>query len=325
MIFFQIIIGGITRLTGSGLSITKWDIVTGAIPPLNQEQWLYEFELYKQTPQYHKINQGMELARFKWIFFWEYLHRLWARSMGFVFLIPLVVFWFKGFLEVKGLKKDLLIVFLLAALVGLFGWIMVASGLIERPWVNAYKLSIHLGLALITLSFLWWVFLKYQYADKGSADNIALIISRTFLILVSVQILLGGMMSGMKAALFYPSFPMMGNQLIDPILFKVDSWQWIHFVDYDVYPFLPALVQVLHRSLAMAILTLFFIAAVRLRSKYLIKVGIILVVQMMLGIWTLVSSIGSIPVGLGVMHQAVGIVLLLASVHWYHMQHRAGR
>ena len=151
MIFFQIIIGGITRLTGSGLSITKWEIETGAIPPLNHDQWQDEFELYKRTPQYQKINQGMDLSRFKWIYFWEYLHRLWARSMGFVFLIPLVIFWLKGYLGVKGLKKDLLIVFLLAALVGMFGWIMVGSGLVERPWVNAYKLSIHLGLALITV------------------------------------------------------------------------------------------------------------------------------------------------------------------------------
>ena len=100
MIFFQIIIGGITRLTGSGLSITKWDIVTGAIPPLNHDQWQDEFELYKRTPQYQKINQGMDLSRFKWIYFWEYLHRLWARSMGFVFLIPLVIFWLKGYLGV---------------------------------------------------------------------------------------------------------------------------------------------------------------------------------------------------------------------------------
>ena len=325
MIFFQIIIGGITRLTGSGLSITKWDIVTGAIPPLNHDQWQDEFELYKRTPQYQKINQGMDLSRIKWIYFWEYLHRLWARSMGFVFLIPLVIFWLKGYLGVKGLKKDLLIVFLLAALVGMFGWIMVGSGLVERPWVNAYKLSIHLGLALITLSFLWWVFLKYQYVDRVSPDKIGTVLARTFLFLVSIQILLGGMMSGMKAALLFPSFPMMGSHLIDPIIFKADSWQWMHFVDYDVYPFLPALVQVLHRSLAMAVLTLFFIAVFRLGSKSLMMIGIILIVQIILGIWTLLSSIGTIPVGLGVMHQAVGIMLLMAAVHWYFMQHRAGR
>jgi len=132
-------------------------------------------------------------------------------------------------------------------------------------------------------------------------------------------------MSGMKAALLFPSFPMMGSHLIDPIIFKADSWQWMHFVDYDVYPFLPALVQVLHRSLAMAVLTLFFIAVFRLGSKSLMMIGIILIVQIILGIWTLLSSIGTIPVGLGVMHQAVGIVLLMAAVHWYFMQHRAGR
>ena len=321
MIFMQIIIGGITRLTGSGLSITKWDIVMGTIPPLNTSEWNLEFDLYKQTPQYQKINQGMSLSKFKWIFFWEFIHRLWARSMGFVFLIPFLSFWFKGWLG-KALKTDLLIVFFLSALVGLFGWIMVASGLVNRPWVNAYKLSMHLGLALIALCYLFWTYLK--------ANNVGLVehklmlekikfkrVSFVFWILVCVQILLGGMMSGMKAALMYPTFPMMNNHLIDPLIFNPSSWQFKHFVDYDVYPFLPALVQLLHRTMAMAILALFIFVWFRWKTDILKWIGFILLTQILLGILTLIYSIGHIPIGLGVLHQGTGIILLLSCVKWY--------
>lgn len=317
MIFMQIILGGITRLTGSGLSITKWDIVTGAIPPLNAAQWNEQFELYKNTPQYQKINQGMTLEKFKWIFFWEYAHRLWARSMGFVFLIPLVFFWVKGFLS-KALKTDLFIVFILSGIVGIFGWIMVASGLVNRPWVNAYKLSMHLGLALIALGYLFWTYLKaVKNSDKFSISSGNKTVSLVFLILVCIQILLGGMMSGMKAALMYPTFPKMGGHWIDPVIFEASSWQIKHFIDYDVYSFLPALVQLLHRSMAMSILVLFIIAWQKWNGKVIKWIALILGLQILLGIFTLINSIGKIPLSLGVFHQAVGIVLLLAAVRWY--------
>lgn len=318
MIFLQIIIGGITRLTGSGLSITKWDIVTGTIPPVSEPEWIEQFDLYKQTPQYQKINQGMSLGKFKWIFFWEYIHRLWARSMGFVFIIPFVVFWFNGFLP-KALKTDLGIVVLLAGIVAVFGWIMVASGLVDRPWVNAYKLSLHLGLALVTLCYLWWTYLKTQEVNDSVFDKQSFRLSVVFFCLVCVQILLGGMMSGMKAALMYPSFPMMNQHWIDPIVFDVESWKLAHFVDYDVYPFLPALIQVLHRGLALIILVYFVVVWLRFRASIVGLfglLGIVLVTQITLGILTLVNSKGSIPVSLGVLHQAIGIVLLMVSLTW---------
>ncbi len=314
MIFMQIIIGGITRLTGSGLSITKWDIVTGMVPPLNETQWNQEFDLYKQTPQYQKINQGIPISTFKWIFFWEYLHRLWARSMGFVFLLPFIYFWVKNYLS-KTLKTDLIIVVILAGIVGAFGWIMVASGLVSRPWVNAYKLSLHLGLALVTLCYLWWTWLKTRtlfstLADRNGRSRMPVV----FFTLVSVQILVGGMMSGMKAALLYPTFPKMNQYWLDPIILEASSWKWIHFVDYDVYPFLPALVQVLHRGLAMIILGLFVLLLRRIHDPLVKGLGLILVLQITLGIFTLIYSKGYIPIGLGVCHQAVGILLLVSSL-----------
>ena len=155
MVFMQVVFGGITRLTGSGLSITKWEIIIGTVPPLNAAQWEEAFDLYKETPQYQKINQGMEMKQFKFIYFWEFFHRLWARTMGFVFLFPFLYFLFTGKLS-KVLIKDLEIVILLAVVVASIGWIMVASGLINRPWVNAYKLTMHLCLALLLFGYLLW-------------------------------------------------------------------------------------------------------------------------------------------------------------------------
>jgi len=144
MIFFQVVIGGITRLTGSGLSITKWEIVTGTIPPLNSADWEEAFDLYKATPQYKQINKGMSMSEFKFIYFWEFIHRLWARTMGFVFLFPFLFFLGTQRFS-KKLFKQLIVVFLLAALVASLGWIMVASGLRDLPWVSPYKLTLHLS------------------------------------------------------------------------------------------------------------------------------------------------------------------------------------
>jgi len=159
MILIQILLGGITRLTGSGLSITRWDIVTGILYPLTEEKWNYYFEIYKQKTQYQKINQDMNLEHFKFIFFWEYFHRLWARLMGFVFIIPFLFFIIKKWLDKKLLFR-LIIVFLLAVIVASLGWIMVASGLLQRPWVNAYKLSFLLIAAVTLLSYLFITIVK---------------------------------------------------------------------------------------------------------------------------------------------------------------------
>ncbi len=314
MIFFQIVLGGITRLTGSGLSITKWDIVTGTLPPMNQSEWVDEFNLYKETPQYKKINEGMSMDQFNVIYFWEFVHRLWARSMGFVFLIPFLFFWFKGWLS-NSLKLDLFMVFILAGFVGLFGWIMVASGLVDRPWVNAYKLSVHLGLALITMAYLLYTILKN--ADISVFPIVTGNWPFVLLILVSLQILLGGMMSGMKAALVYPSFPMMNQFFIDPIIFNLDFWRLDSFVHYDRSAFLPALVQFLHRGTAFAIMAVFLYTAKNsFANPWIRSFAMVILVQILLGVTTLVLSKARIPLFWGVSHQAIGIVCLLLSLKW---------
>ncbi|NRB62343.1 MAG: COX15/CtaA family protein [Saprospiraceae bacterium] len=322
MVFMQIVIGGITRLTGSGLSITKWEIVTGTLPPLSAEAWDDAFLLYQDTPQYKKINEGMTLGAFKFIYFWEYFHRLWARLMGLVFAIPFLVFWRKGRFD-KPLLKRLGVIILLAAIVASFGWIMVASGLIERPWVNAYKLTMHLSLALILYSYLFWTTLWVNKPYSQVIHNSTL--KRWGVILISVlafQLVLGGIMSGMRAALFYPTWPDMQGVFLPDILLKSENWITENFVFYDRGPFMSALIQFFHRNTAYLLtVIILYIAWKSLRSVThpLFKMGIymlvsVLVVQVILGILTLVNSVGTIPVGLGVLHQAVGILLLTTSL-----------
>jgi cytochrome c oxidase assembly protein subunit 15 len=318
MIFMQVVIGGVTRLTGSGLSITKWEIVTGTLPPLNAAQWESEFELYKATPQYQKINDGMSMSDFKFIYFWEYFHRLWARTMGFVFIIPLAFFWFKGMVD-RPLLKRLGVVFLLAALVASFGWIMVASGLIDRPWVNAYKLTMHLSLALILFSYLLWTTFKVFQPQRKVINNRMLkkwAIGITAV--AAVQIILGGIMSGMKAGLYFPSWPDMNGEAIPAVLLSAVNWNVENFVNYDNSLFMPALIQLLHRSTAYLLTALvlwFFYKGINNTKSRLLKVGLyllvsMLIIQVLLGILTLINCIGVIPVGLGVLHQAGALLLL---------------
>ncbi|MDX1478221.1 MAG: COX15/CtaA family protein, partial [Saprospiraceae bacterium] len=256
MVFVQIVLGGITRLTGSGLSITKWEIVTGTLPPLNAGQWDEAFGLYKETPQYQKINEGMSMSEFKVIYFWEYLHRLWARSIGLVFIIPFVVFLFRRKLD-RPMLRYLGKLVILGLVVAAFGWIMVASGLNDRPWVNAYKLTIHLNLGILLYAMVFWVFLY-------SRDPVPKVVShnrlqrhlRVFTVVLIVQLLIGGIMSGMKAGLYYPTWPDMNGVLMPDVLLQPELWRVESFVQYDTLPLAPALVQFMHRMFAYAVLVL---------------------------------------------------------------------
>ncbi len=320
MVFMQVVIGGITRLTGSGLSITKWEIVTGTLPPVSAEGWEEAFDLYKATPQYQKINEGMTMSEFKFIYFWEYFHRLWARLMGFVFAIPFAIFYFKGMID-RPLLRRLGVVILMAAVVASFGWIMVASGLVDRPWVNAYKLTMHLSLAFILFGYLLWTTFRVFQPDPKVFHNALLRKwGLALLIIVAVQIVLGGIMSGMKAALFYPTWPDMHGAVVPSILFDPAAWNVDNFLHYDRSPFMSALVQVLHRTVAylLSIIGLWYLfKGLKADGPPVFRIGLfllagILFLQVTLGILTLVNSVGTIPVGLGVLHQAGGLLLLSA-------------
>jgi len=321
MIFVQVVVGGITRLTGSGLSITEWEIVTGTLPPLSEAGWEAAFDKYKATPQYAKINEGMTMGEFKFIYFWEYIHRLWARLMGFVFAIPLAIFWARGMVD-RPLLKRLGVVFLLAALVASFGWIMVASGLIDRPWVNAYKLTMHLSLALILFSYLFWTTLRAIQPQPRRIEDKRL--KRGALAVTAIgalQIVLGGIMSGMKAGLYYPTWPDMNGEAIPAVLREPSNWIVENFVQYDASLFMPALVQLAHRTTAYLLTALVLWLAWRiLRSAKVpqLRVGAVLlvsvlIVQVALGVLTVLHCVGTVPVGLGVYHQA-GALLLLSAI-----------
>jgi cytochrome c oxidase assembly protein subunit 15 len=323
MVFVQVIIGGITRLTESGLSITKWEVVSGTLPPLNELEWQQEFDLYKATPQYKEINEGMSFEDFKFIYFWEYIHRFWARVMGFVFLFPFLYFYFKGYLD-RPILKNLGRVVFLAILAATFGWIMVASGLVERPWVNAYKLSLHLMIAFSVFAALFWTYLEAKnFEQVGLVHKSHIGIKRALLLLVGVfilQLFLGGVMSGMKAAVIYPTWPDMHGIYLPSIIFDLEQWNADNFNNYDKNPFMPALIHFLHRNVAYILFLIGIVFSYRLLmlgksinvnvlSSSAVSLLVMLLMQVLLGIITVLSSSGKIPVLWGVLHQAGALVL----------------
>lgn len=317
MLVGQVILGGITRLTGSGLSITRWDIVTGVIPPLNAQEWLAAFDLYKETPQFHKINSTMSLSDFKFIYFWEYFHRLWVRALGFIFLIPFVFFILRKKIDFNLVKRLALVVFL-TILTASAGWIMVQSGLINRPWVNAYKLTIHFMLAL----FVIWAMVKtvadvYNFGTKkriASNKIIPIIIGVTL-----VQMIFAGLMSGMRAGLYYPSWPDMNGEFVPSVLLDGKHWNWGNMINYDSYLFAPAFIQFTHRMLAYLLLVVTFYMFLKLKNQVVVfskrwlnlTVALVLL-QVLLGILTVLNVEGKIPLFYGVSHQLVGLLYFMS-------------
>ena len=315
MIMIQVLLGGITRLTGSGLSITEWNVIMGTIPPLNDAEWQQAFDQYKQFPQYKMMNSDMTTDGFKSIFWWEFLHRLWARLMGFAFIIPLVYFLVKKMIDIQ-LGRKLLVIFLLGGLQGLLGWIMVQSGLIDKPWVNPVNLSAHLVLALILFCYILWVALTLlQPAKEKGAVLAASRFSMILLLLLMLQIFYGGLMAGTKAALFYPTFPKIGTNYIPGGLFSVHPWA-ANFIENT------ATIQLVHRTLGgvVALLMVYFYWQYsRQKVTPLMKIvlnclPLLVVVQVLLGILTLINSLGKIPVTLGVLHQMIALLLLTSMV-----------
>jgi len=322
MIFVQVMVGGITRLTGSGLSITKWEIVTGTLPPIGVDQWETEFDLYKLTPQYEKLNKGMSLADFKFIYFWEWFHRLWARMMGFVFLIPFIIF-----LIQKRIPRPLLIrmgvVVFLAILVASLGWIMVKSGFFQRPWVNAYKLTIHLSVALLLYGYLLWTtFGAFTHKTRVFHNPMLTKLGIAFTSLLAVQLFVGGIMSGMRAGLAFPTWPDMNGELVPGMLLEASQWSIDNLVNYEKNGFMPALIQFIHRNIAylLTIIGLYYTyKCYRMVKNPLVKTGglvllLVLITQVLLGILTVINCKGTIPVTLGVLHQSVALLLLTVAL-----------
>ena len=311
MVFFQVVIGGITRLTGSGLSITEWNVIMGALPPMSEARWQELFDQYKLFPQYKIMNADMDLHGFKMIFFWEYFHRLWARLFAVVFLVPYVFFVFKRIIS-KRMAVQLFLLFVFGALQGLVGWVMVQSGLVDRPWVDPLKLSLHLMLAVLLYTFLIRIVSTYSLDRAGFNVTSRMRSCLNALIgVVFVQLFFGGLMAGHKAALFYPTWPLIGSEWIPSNMFT-DSPAWTNAVENK------ALIHFIHRGLGYVIAILvtgwWLVERKRNSSKLfnalMTFLPLMVLLQVTLGILTVMKALGKIPVALGVLHQAGALVLL---------------
>jgi cytochrome c oxidase assembly protein subunit 15 len=316
LVFAMVVVGGVTRLTNSGLSIVEWQPLVGTVPPLSQNDWDELFEKYHQTPQYKKVNLGMSLDEFKAIFWWEYFHRLLGRVIGLAFFIPFLYFAAKKIID-RRLGLKLTGIFVLGALQGGMGWYMVKSGLVDNPHVSQYRLTAHLGLAFAIYAAMFWVALDLLYPLRTTPTNSRLESLRRFSIglstLIFIMALSGGFVAGIRAGLAYNTFPLMDDHIVPPEIFMLEPW-YRNFFDNM------ATVQFDHRLIAwmLAVLVpLFWLksrnaplsASARLACNLLL---VMLAVQISLGISTLLLVV---PLPLAAAHQA-GALLLFTAALW---------
>ena len=313
IISVMIIVGGLTRLTDSGLSITKWQLFSGLIPPLNQEDWMMYFNLYKQIPEFKLQNFNMTISEFKIIFWWEWAHRFLGRLIGICFLLPLIYFSFK----IKFSKLlNFYFIFFLICFQGFLGWYMVSSGLVDRVDVSHYRLSVHLVLAFLILSLIFWSYLKITVLNNNQSFRINRFIPFCFLILIFVQIAIGAFVSGMDAGKIYNSWPLMGSTYFPndnniSNLFKLSA-----FDD-------PSLVQFIHRNLAYVIsifylLILFKIYRNKIYDLYrsVNLLGIIIIIQVFLGVFTILYGA---QILIASMHQLSSIFLVSSCIYFIYV------
>ena len=294
----MVVLGGVTRLTRSGLSIVEWQPLMGALPPLSEAHWQELFAKYRETPEFRLVNHAMDLQGFKGIFWLEYFHRLLGRAIGVVFLVPFAFFLLKKRLD-KPLFLKLSFIFLLGALQGVLGWYMVKSGLVDDPRVSHFRLTAHLGLALAIFAAELWVALNLLFGRKAPGGNLEMLLP----LLVFLMALSGGMVAGLRAGYAYNTFPLMNGQVVPPETFLLEPW-WMNFL-YNM-----AGVQLVHRALFWTLAALIPLAW--WRSRHALTGNALLAVfllQAALGISTLLLGV---PVALAAAHQA-GAVLLFAA------------
>ncbi|KAB7646138.1 COX15/CtaA family protein [Polymorphobacter fuscus] len=308
LVFAMVVVGGITRLTESGLSITRWDVVSGTLPPIGEAAWAAQFEAYKASSQYQLMNRGMTMAEFQGIFFWEYVHRLLGRVIGLAFAVPLLWFWVKKAIP-DGYKPRLLALLMLGALQGTIGWWMVSSGLVGRTEVAHERLAVHLGVALTIMAGCIWTALDLLRSGTPSGDRPHRWVV-PFALLLAVQIIWGAFVAGMRAGHVSDSWPLMFGVLVPQGLVTTAR----DLIDS------PATVHFLHRSLAWVVAASALLIAVRLwragAGARALALGGLVVAQFALGVATVLSGV-AIP--LGVAHQACGALLVAATIwaaHW---------
>lgn len=325
MVFATLVVGGVTRLTHSGLSIVEWQPIVGVIPPLNQAEWDETFAKYKKTPEYEKVNHQMSLDEFKGIFFWEYLHRVLGRTIGLVFLLPFAYFLLRGKIE-RPLIPKLVGIFVLGGMQGAMGWYMVKSGLVDDPRVSQYRLTAHLSLAFLIFTAMMWVALGILAGRTSRTTSVVLQkLRRTgfwLTILVFYMILTGGFVAGIRAGKAYNTFPLMNGNVIPPEIFMIDPW-YLNFFNNM------ATVQFDHRLGAwlLAFLVPWFWLKIRsapvsrnarLAANLLL---LALVAQIALGIATLLLAV---PVALGAAHQG-GSMIVFGVLLWLNHELRVAR
>lgn len=310
LIFIMVVVGGITRLTHSGLSISNYKLISGTIPPMNEVEWNAAFELYKQYPEYQKLNNNFELKDFKDIYFWEWLHRVIGRFIGMVFLIPFLFFLIKKQLSKATIKKSIILL-ILGGFQGFLGWYMVKSGLVDNPDVSHYRLAAHLTTAFITFAYTFWVALDLMFPNKKEINKKLRSLIRLALGILILQIIYGAFVAGLDAGFIHNHWPMMNEGMfIHETVYIEQNPVYKNFIEGK------SGVQFVHRMLAYVVVLSIFMIWYRTRkleltpyqkkgtNLLLIMVG----VQFLLGVLTLVLQV---PVWLGVAHQ-VGAFLLLS-------------
>jgi cytochrome c oxidase assembly protein subunit 15 len=311
MIFVMVVLGGVTRLTESGLSIVEWNPVMGALPPLNERAWQAAFDAYRATPEFRTHNFWMTLADFRAIFWLEYAHRLWGRLIGLAFAVPLIWFWARG--AVRGaLAAQLAGAFVLGAAQGALGWYMVASGLVDRPSVSHYRLAAHLALAVAIYGWLLWIALGLSPArERATAPRAARALAWVMLGWASLAMLWGAFTAGLDAGMTYPTFPLMGGAVLPPGAFEMRP-VLVNAVEN------PALVQFVHRALAisfvLAVFGFWLWSRAFLPASLRIPVAVLALVaflQACLGVATLLTGVA---VAVAALHQAGAMVVFSCAV-----------
>jgi len=315
VLFALVLVGGATRLTESGLSITEWKPIHGVIPPMSAQEWDEEFALYQKIPQYQQINQGMTVDQFKTIFWWEWAHRLLARTIGLVFALPLLFFWVTGRIEQR-FKLPLTGILALGGFQGFVGWWMVSSGLVNRTDVSQYRLATHLMIACLIFASCMWIMRGLskhagEAAPTASSKKMAMIIA----LMALFQIYLGALVAGLDAGLSYNTWPLMDGALVPGDLFVQQPF-WLNIFEN------PKTVQFIHRCGAyflFALVLMHMIASVRnapqtTHARRSVLLFALVILQAIIGIMTLLLQV---PVGWGVLHQGGALVVLgFAIAHW---------
>lgn len=314
LIVAMILVGGATRLTDSGLSITEWQPIVGAIPPLSQADWQEAFEAYRQIPEYSQVNQGMDLEGFKTIYWWEWAHRFLGRFIGFAFFVPFVCFWISGYIP-PPLMPKLVCLFVLGGLQGALGWYMVKSGLVDRVDVSQYRLAAHFGVAMLIFGYTLWLFLSLgrDESDRGIRSGPVLVIAAFVLGLVFLQLLAGALVAGIDGGLAFNTWPLMNDAIIPKGLGEATPWYLNLFEN-------PLTVQFDHRMLGYAVVVVTVLQAVWLARKnkaeaYVgsaVLLAVLSLLQATIGVWTLLLAV---PIELGLAHQAGAIVVFAVALY----------